>query len=264
MAFFCAIRALSRRRIGWLELCLFLSIAALAAQTLPEVLRAWLERPRAGHQGLSSATLHVGESTEEVRYLVYLPEKYSSQSRWPLLLFLHGSGERGNNSDFHLKYGPPALIDAGRQFPMIIVSPHCAPETNWNSQELLMFLDYLAKTFAVDQDRIYISGYSMGAHGTWELICAAPDRFAAAVSVSGGGKVADANRVVRIPIWAFHGAKDEIVPVGSSEKMIEAVRALGGDARLTVMPDAGHGICESVFSRDDLYDWLLKQHRTGG
>jgi predicted peptidase len=144
---------------------------------------------------------------------------------------------------------------------MIVISPQCRIGTQWNSTQLLALLDYLEQRFAVDPDRIYVSGQSMGGYGTWALVATAPERFAAAVPVCGGGRVDDAKRLVNLPIWAFHGAKDDVIPLRASQEMIDAIKAHGGNSQLTVYPDKGHGICDLTFSRDDLYQWLLAQHR---
>ncbi len=250
-----------KRRFGWLEICLVGALVALIAQVPPEIVRAICSRPRPGHQVSASADLKVGDLSTEIQYLVYLPVDYSSNIKWPLLLFLHGSGQLGDDLELVAKCGPPELLANGKQLPMIVISPQCRTGRQWESNQLLALLDHLEQHFSVDPDRVYISGQSMGGYGTWTLAAVAPERFAAAIPVCGGGNLEDAKRLVNLPIWAFHGAMDEVVPLERSQQMVDAIEKLGGNATLTIYPDKGHGICDLTFSRDDLYQWLLAQHR---
>jgi predicted peptidase len=120
-------------------------------------------------------------------------------------------------------------------------------------------LDHLGNNFSIDPTRVYLAGYSMGGYGAWSLAAAAPDRFAAIAPVSGGGDPNDAAKLSKLPIWAFHGAKDKVVPIDEDQKMVEAVRAAGGKPRLTIYSNRGHDACNITFARNDLYDWLLRQ-----
>jgi predicted peptidase len=252
----------SNRRFGWLEACLLLSVTTLFAQLLPDVLRVYREWPRPGPQTPYSAELTDAQGDQwSVQYFVYFPEGYCAERPVPLLLYLHGSGQRGDDLNQVLRWGLPQLIGSGLTMPMMVVSPQCRAKVTWDSRQLLVFLDHLQQRYAIDPDRIYVSGESMGGYGTWELIGAAPERFAAAVPVCGGGHVEQEDRMAKLPIWAFHGAKDNVVPIEQSQRMVDAVRAAGGDARLTVFPGAGHGISELVFARQDLYAWLLEHPR---
>jgi predicted peptidase len=259
----CAKAHSSRRlRFGWLELCLALSLVGLVVQLWPDVARLWREWPRPGRQTPARAEFILPDGRRtEVQYFIYLPQDYSSSRRWPLLLFLHGSGERGDDLEAVLRPSPPALLARGKNLPMIVVSPQCRVNASWDSRQLLALLDHLEKDFSVDRDRVYVAGYSMGGFGTWELAGAAPERFAAIVPVAGGGDVAHAGKLARLPVWAFHGAKDQTVPLAASKEMVEAIQTAGGNARLTIYEDRSHDTCDVTFSRDDLYDWLLRQRR---
>lgn len=249
-----------RGRIGCLEVSLFLAISGVIAQLLPDLVRIWAERPQAGQQTPARTVVTDKDGIHsEIQYLIYLPCEYFSGRSWPLLLFLHGSGQCGNDVQQVAKHGPPALIAHGRQMPMIVVSPQCRANLNWNPEELLMLLDHLQQRFSIDSHRVYACGYSLGGYGTWELISAAPERFAAAIPVCAGGNVNEAHCLVNLPIWAFHGAGDENVPVEDSKQMVDAIQKCGGNARLTVYKDQGHDICDLTFSQDELYDWLLQQ-----
>jgi predicted peptidase len=147
-------------------------------------------------------------------YLLSLPKDYAEKESWPLLLFLHGSGERGENLDRVKIHGPPKLIAAGKDFPFIVVSPQCPSRSRgWQPHELSALLDEIVEKYKVDKDRICVTGLSMGGFGTWSLAAFSPDRFAALVPICGGGDPNTARRVSHIAIWVFHGAKDPVVPL---------------------------------------------------
>jgi predicted peptidase len=194
-------------------------------------------------------------------YLLYLPKDYSQKDSWPLLLFLHGAGERGDNLERVKVHGPPKLIAAGKDFPFIVVSPQCPSNRWWQPHELSGLLDEIVEKCHVDQDRIYVTGLSMGGYGTWSLAGFAPDRFAALVPICGGGDVSAVRRFARIPVWVFHGAKDPVVPLSASENMVEALKKAKGDVKFTVYPEAGHDSWTEAYNDPQLYTWLLEQKR---
>ena len=183
--------------------------------------------------------------------------------KYPLIIFLHGSGERGDDLNLVKRFGPPKMLSQGKHFPFIVASPQCAAESSWDTAEILALIDTLSSQFAVDRNRIYLTGYSMGGHGTWAIAAAAPDRFAAIVPVAGGGSTEKATDLAEVPIWAFHGADDDVVPMRYSKEMVDAVNAAGGTAKLTVYPHAGHGVCDQTYADATLYSWLLSQERRG-
>ncbi len=197
-----------------------------------------------------------------MNYLLYLPKDYAQKESWPLLLFLHGAGERGDDLDRVKVHGPPKLIAAGKEFPFIVVSPQCPNNQWWQPHELASLLDEIVEKYAVDKDRIYVTGLSMGGFGTWSLAGFSPDRFAALVPICGGGDPFIARRFVRTPVWVFHGAKDTVVPLASSEKMVEAMKASNGNVKFTVYPEAGHDSWTAAYDDAELYTWLLEQKRT--
>ncbi|NOX55546.1 MAG: prolyl oligopeptidase family serine peptidase [Planctomycetes bacterium] len=194
-------------------------------------------------------------------YLIYLPLQYEKRDAWPLLLFLHGSGERGNDLERVKRHGPPKLIAAGKHFPFIVVSPQCPKGQWWQPVELIALLDYLVKNYKIDEDRIYVTGLSMGGFGTWALAAYRPHRFAALAPICGGGEVYWAEDLAHLPIWAFHGAKDRGVPLRRSQEMVEAINKKGGHAKLTVYPEAGHDAWTETYNNPQLYKWLLQQRR---
>jgi len=210
------------------------------------------------------------QMTVKSDYLLYLPDGYSeSKKRWPLILFLHGAGQRGNDLEKVKVHGIPKLISQeGRKFPFIIVSPQC-PENGWwtgvsEINTLNALLDDIISRYRVDKDRVYLTGLSMGGFGTWRLAIEYPDRFAAIAPVCGRGETAKAARIARIahlPVWVFHGAKDETVPIVESEIMVEALKKAGGDVKFTVYPEAGHDSWTETYNNPELYEWFLEHKR---
>jgi predicted peptidase len=197
-------------------------------------------------------------------YLVYLPADYEKDAKkqWPLIMFLHGGGERGKNLAALKTIGLPKMISRGRSFDFIIVSPQCPNDTSWTEQSevLINFLDEVESRYKVDTDRVYLTGPSMGGFGTWSLAAKYPDRFAAITPICGGGERFAAFRLKKVPVWAFHGAKDPTVPLASSQEMVDAVKKAGGDAKLTVYPEAKHDSWTQTYDNPELYKWFLS-HR---
>ncbi len=194
-------------------------------------------------------------------YLLFLPQGYAtSEQRWPLMLFLHGSGESGTNLANLKKHGPPHIVESDPVFPFILVSPQSA-KGGWNNAELSALLDDVIANYRVDTHRLYLTGLSMGGFGAWSLAAAHPERFAAIVPICGGGNPANARKLATLPIWAFHGAKDPTVPVQRSRDMVAAVKAAGGNIRYTEYPEAKHNCWTKAYKNPELYQWLLEQKR---
>lgn len=201
------------------------------------------------------------------KYLLFLPEGYGNgQKRWPLMLFLHGAGERGSDLEKVKKHGPPKIVQTKRDFPFIVVSPLCPGGKSWTTktEALITLLDEIISRYEVDTERIYLTGLSMGGYGSWALASEYPDRFVAVVPICGGGNRMMALSLKDVPIWAFHGAKDDVVPLKEAQEMVDAVNACGGNAKLTVYPDANHDSWTRTYNNPELYDWLLKHRRAGG
>ncbi len=197
----------------------------------------------------------------EMGYLLSLPKDYETKESWPLVLFLHGSGERGDDLELVKKHGPPKLIGEGKEFPFIVVSPQCPGSQSWRAIELTALLDEVTRTQKVDQDRIYVTGLSMGGFATWELAAFAPTRFAAIAPICGGGDPGWTRRFKHLPTWAFHGAKDLGVPVERSQEMIDAMTKYGGTPKLTIYPEAEHDSWTETYNNPEFYEWLLAQKR---
>ncbi len=201
--------------------------------------------------------------TLSCNYLLFLPKGYSEKKQgWPLMLFLHGAGERGSDLKKVKIHGPPKIVEKQKDFPFIVVSPQC-PEDDWWTDKvevLINLLDDIVVRYNVDTDRIYLTGLSMGGYGSWALAAKYPERFAAVAPICGGGNRIMAFRLKDVPVWAFHGAKDTVVPLKESEEMVNAMKSLGGNARLTVYPEAGHDSWTETYNNEQLYDWFL-EHR---
>ena len=208
----------------------------------------------------------------QVSYLQYLPEGYADdeKKRWPVILFLHGAGERGNDLNRVKVHGPPKLVEAGKKFPFIIISPQCPRGQVWQSGTLLALMEHVCKKYRVDTTRQYLTGLSMGGYGSWSLGIRECDRFAAIAPICGGGnfiKIYNASgakgKALRsLGVWAFHGAKDTVVPLAESEKMIAALKKFGHpNPKLTVYPEARHDSWTKTYNNPELYEWFLKHQR---
>jgi predicted peptidase len=209
---------------------------------------------------------------DETHYLLYLPKDYKAQSgqRWPLMLFLHGAGERGTDLQRVAIHGPPMLARQGKDFPFIIIAPQCPDDRRWENDGLLQLLDHVSASHAVDTNRVYLTGLSMGGYGTWRLGLTHPERFAAIAPICGGGEFIDvllssrskAAALRSLPVWAFHGAKDEVVPLEESERMVNVLNKVGvKDVKLTVYPEVNHNSWTETYNNPEFYEWLLKQAR---
>jgi predicted peptidase len=219
----------------------------------------------------SEKTIWRISKTVEMQHLTYLPPDYNPNSgkRWPLLLFLHGAGERGTNVQDVAINGPLKLVKQGRELPFIIVAPQCPKGQDWADEPLLALLEHAKKEYAVDTNRVYLTGLSMGGYATWRLGMLHPEKFAAIAPVCGGGSLLDVilpgrgrAALKRLPIWAFHGAKDTAVPVEESERMAKILKELGAkEVKLTIYPDAGHDSWTEAYNNPELYAWLLKHSR---
>ncbi len=200
---------------------------------------------------------------ETYAYLPQLPDGYDADpaKRWPLILFLHGSGDRGSDlASFTFHNGPPKLIASGKKLPAIVISPRC-PDEWWSAPVLGQLIDDVSAKYRVDPDRIIVTGLSMGGYGTWALAEAYPNRFSAIAPICGGGNPAEAASLAKLPIWAFHGQLDTTVPVFLSQTMVAAIRQSGGDPHLTIYPDAKHDSWTQAYATDALYPWMLAQQR---
>lgn len=208
------------------------------------------------------------EITKTVRlnYLLHLPSGCESEKdqKWPLIMFLHGRGERGDDVEKIRIHGIPKIVENQPDFPFVAVSPQCPGHTFWPVEHdaLLALLDTITGTYNIDSDRVYLTGLSMGGYGTWSFAAQYPDRFAAIAPICGGGNaVLSAEALKTVPIWAFHGAKDSVVPLIESEQMVKAINAKGGNAKLTIYPEADHNSWTETYANPELYEWFLTHSR---
>lgn len=206
-------------------------------------------------------------------YLLFLPKGYDAKAtkRWPMILFLHGAGERGTNIWKVAIHGPPKIVKDKPDFPFIVVSPQCPDGEHWSNEVLLGLLEEVTAKYSVDKGRIYLTGLSMGGYGTWTLGAAHPELFGAIAPICGGGEtitVLLSGRTKKqalhsLGVWAFHGGKDSVVPLAESERMVEAMKKAGcQDVKLTVYPEANHDSWTETYNNPELYDWFLKHERT--
>lgn len=198
-----------------------------------------------------------------INYLLWLPSDYKKEKSktFPLLIFLHGSGERGDSLELVKKNGPPSFVENSPDFPFIMVSPQCPIDTRWNTGDLQLMLEKIKHKYRIDPTRIYLTGLSMGGFGTWAWACGYPNQFAAIAPVCGGGDVQFARELKNTPVWAFHGEEDPVVPVKRTIEMVEAVKAIGGTVRMTIYPGVGHDSWVNAYSEEELYSWLLEHVR---
>ena len=210
-------------------------------------------------------------STQRVNYLFYLPKGYAeAEQAWPLMLFLHGAGERGTDIWKVATHGPPKRARDHTEFPFIIVSPQCPEGQTWSRDVLLALLDDIAKNYRVNTTRIYVTGLSMGGYGAWDLGLSCPEKFAAIAPICGGAGYITMLLASReklsalqtLPVWAFHGAKDPVVPLSESQRVVDFLKKTGGrEVKLTVYPDAQHDSWTQTYDDPELYKWLLQHAR---
>ncbi len=214
-------------------------------------------------EGIREYTLGItGLTTTGNRLLIYLPHGYlhDKSRKWPVLFYLHGASERGTNPEVIKKAGP-LTIAKKYDLPMIIIAPQCLKGYRWNPLDLNRLLNYTLSLLRDDPARIYLTGKSMGGVGTWEFASQFPDHFAAIAPVCGSGDTTQAVFLKHVPVWAFHGALDQVIPPENDENMVKAIRQLGGEARLTIFPDGTHQIWDRVYRVRELYTWLLSHSK---
>lgn len=196
-------------------------------------------------------------------YWAYTPKNYDSKEKWPLMVFLHGAGERGDNMAIVKKHGPPKLVEQGKDFPFVLVSPQCKKGKRWHVEHLSKLLDEVESKYKVDKSKIYLTGLSMGGYGSWALAAHSPERFAAVAPICGGGDETTIPGKIgsKVPIWVFHGAKDKVVPCSQSEDLVKGFKDIGVEVQFTVYPEAGHDSWSETYDNPKLYKWFLSKSR---
>ena len=205
------------------------------------------------------------ERIVRLRYLLSLPRGHetSTGKKWPLILYLHGANDRGDDLELVKARGIPKIATKRPDFPFVVISPQCPDETTWwdHHPTLKALLDEIVADYAVDASRIYLTGFSMGGYGTWDLAARYPELFAAIAPICGGSFLDLACALKDVPVWAFHGAEDDVVKLEVGQRMVDALRACGGNVRFTVYPGVGHDSWAQTYDDPELYEWFLQHTR---
>jgi|SRR5262245_14781416 len=228
------------------------------------------DSPSPGKQVPAATTVKVkaetGDREVTLRYQLYLPADYETKQseKWPLVLFLHGSGERGDDIEKVKIHGPPKLASQGKHFPFVVCSPQCPTGSRWNADELSKLVDELANNYRVDRQRLYVTGLSMGGAGTWSLVSAYPEKFAAAMPLCGRGDLGAIEKLARTPTWVLVGGKDRPETVQNCQEMASALAKAGGKGRFTLYFELPHDCWTVTYNNPEVYDWLLSHRLASG
>lgn len=198
-----------------------------------------------------------------LRHWVDLPDGYAAapERRWPLIVFLHGGGERGHRLADARIHGLPKLLDAGTRVPAIVVTPQCEPDTDWDPHLLHALLLALQARWRIDARRVTATGLSMGGAGCWAWAMHYPDDLAGIAPVCGFGRATRIARMRAVPARAYHGEDDTVVPAQASRDLVAALRGAGGQAELTIYPGVGHDAWTPAYADPALLPWLLARQR---
>jgi len=197
-------------------------------------------------------------------YLLYLPRTYDPEKKYPLVLFLHGANERGDDLSELLRYGLPKMLGNGFDYEAVVVSPQCKAGFTWNSQteKLREFLAFVIGKYNIDEDAVSVTGLSMGGFGTWQMICDYPGLFSAAAPICGGGMPWRADTIAHLPIRIFHGEKDtDVDPFYSKDFYRKLKECNAEDVEIFLYPDVAHKSWDPAYEESDLLDWLVSQRR---
>jgi predicted peptidase len=215
---------------------------------------------------------HVPQRVAEgahMKYQLFLPHHYedprSADKLYPLILFLHGAGRRGDDFRQLDNYGPVWFAEGRPDFPYMVVTPQCPADSRWHLEydTVTGLLDSVNADFRVDRERVYVGGFSMGGSGTWYFAARAPERFAAAFPMSGSTDPDKAIELKNVPIWAFHSEDDDLVPVTRTKDMVQALTDIGGNVRTTYYSGLKHSlkVLDVTFNDGELFTWL-RNHKT--
>jgi predicted peptidase len=221
-------------------------------------------------------------------YRILYPESFDKTKKYPLVLLLHGAGERGNDNELQLAHGADLFVnpEMRKKFPAIVIFPQCPTDDYWSNVDrrsiddkrnylfredgeptpamkmLIAFIDEFVKKSYIDRKRLYVGGLSMGGMGTFELLSRKPRLFAAAFPICGGGNPNTVKAYAKeVSLWVFHGAQDDVVPIHHSEVMVDALKKAGADVKFTVYPDVQHESWENAFAEPKLLPWLFSHKR---
>jgi predicted peptidase len=206
--------------------------------------------------------VHKAADGTESKYVVFVPHDYQGDKAYPLILFLHGAGSKGNDGQLQMKGGlGPAIKKVEKSFQFIAVFPQAQKTWKADSDDgkrAMAILAEVQKAYKVDPQRIYLTGLSMGGAGTWSLAAAHPDRWAAIAPLCGRADLADASKIKDLPCWCFIGDQDKKDLVVNNRDMIKALKAAGGRPEYHEYPGVGHNCWDLTYAKDELYQWFLK------
>ncbi|MFG2875428.1 prolyl oligopeptidase family serine peptidase [Streptomyces sp. NPDC048337] len=216
---------------------------------------------------LQTHVFKVDDTGNSLPYLLHLPGGYREDEarKWPVLLFLHGASERGDDPMDLVAHGPVKQLAEGAELPFIVVAPQCPAYSTWACEisGVYALLEEVGTRYRADPDRTYVTGLSMGGAGTWAITARYPERFAAAAPICGSWMPEAADRIGMLPVWAFHGEDDLNIPVAHTDKVVAALRERGNEAQYTRYPGVGHDAWTRTYDNPEVYDWLLAQRRPG-
>ena len=227
------------------------------------------------------ARKHVAVDGQTLNFRLLKPLNYDATKKYPLVLFLHGAGERGDDNVAQLRHGAPLFLkpEAREKYACFVIAPQCPAEQKWADIDwasdapvqpekvspsmalTLSVMELLRKEFSIDADRLYVTGLSMGGYGTWDLITRFPKQIAAAAPVCGGGDKAKAALAKDVPVWAFHGVDDNAVKLVRTVEMIDAIKAAGGNPLFSEYPYLGHDSWTTAYGEPEFLPWLFAQRR---
>lgn len=261
------------RYFTYFTLTILLSIALAAARTMAAA-------EPAEDAGFEALEYQDAEGATLLYRLLKPGDNDTAKGKHPLLLFLHGAGERGSDNKAQLVHGKEMMRAAARQYGCFVLVPQCPREKKWAEvdwskpshqmpekaadpmQLALELIAKMQKQYRIDSRRLYVMGLSMGGYGTWDVIQRCPELFAAAVPICGGGDETAAGRI-KAAVWAFHGDQDRAVPVSRSRNMIEAIKKAGGKPKYTEYPGVGHNSWNAAFKDPEMLKWLFSQKLAG-
>lgn len=228
------------------------------------------------------------QGPDTLPYRILLPHNFDASKKYPLILFLHGAGERGRDNEAQLVHGSKLFLNdtTRKAFPAIVVAPQCMPDSYWSNVQITRdstgartfnfqeggaptramamvenLLEELQRQYKLKEDQLYVMGLSMGGMGTFELVRRHPDLFAAAIPICGGAAPASAHALTNTKWWVFHGDADNVVPVQLSQAMVDALKAQAASVKFTVYPGVGHNSWDAAFAEPELLPWLFSQRR---
>ena len=201
---------------------------------------------------------------KSLKYILTTPTDYDKSERLPMIVFLHGAGERGDDLEALKTHGIPKLFTQNQDYDglrVITLSPQCPQERTWYDYkwEVISLIEAISEDYNVDKERVALCGISMGGFGTWEIALQVPEMFCKIAPICGGGMNWRAWYLRNTPIRVYHGRLDDIVPISQSEAMVNSIRLQGGDIEFTVYDDLGHCCWARAFEETDLISWLIRR-----